>query len=323
MRFWNKAAVLGCILFGCVLLQGNGVRGEVIDRVVANVNGDIILYSDLQEQIKTMEKLARGATIDESKRPELEREVLNQLIRQKLAEQETKRLKIMVSNTEVDQTIENIMKENKLSKPQFEQVLQQSGQTFDKFRQGVKKELERDRLLERVLKSKVIVTNEQVDAYLKSLGESSSLSANRMRLGLIFLPADDKNVKFADMEKKGREALDKLKGGAEFQKMARDYSKGPAAQEGGDIGFIEPDELAPYISSAVKNLKKGEISGLIRGPNGYYIVKVFDIEQQKKDKSDPTLREKARRELYQKEVNRKFEDWVKNLESKSFIQSSL
>lgn len=323
MRLWNNLLMFLLFPLLCVALSVDPARAEVIDRVVANVNGEIILYSELQDQIKVVEKIRPDVTADASNRPQLERDVLTQLVRQKLTEQEVKRLKIVVTNAEVELQIARIMEQSKLTKPQLEYVLKQSGQTFEKYREGVKKDLERDRLLERTLKSKVVVTDAQVDAYLKSQGSGPVVSTETIRLGIILLPADERNIKFADAEKLGREILQKLKGGAEFRNMAIQYSKGPAAQDGGDIGYIAADELAPYISSAIKGLKRDEISGLVRGPNGYYILKVLDLGQQRKDKSDTTVREKARNDLYQKEVNRKFEEWVKNLEAKSFIQTSL
>ncbi len=83
------------------------------------------------------------------------------------------------------------------------------------------------------------------------------------------------------------------------------------------------DEIAPFISKAIRDLKKGEMSDLVQGPGGYYILKVLDIDVKKLDTSDQTFREKARNYLYNQEVNRKFEEWVRDLESKAFIQISL
>ncbi len=105
--------------------------------------------------------------------------------------------------------------------------------------------------------------------------------------------------------------------------MARQYSKGPAAQEGGDIGYMTAEELAPFIAQGIKGLGKGQTSGLVQGPGGIYILKILDVDHDKLSKSDPAMREKVRQHLYQQEVNRKFQEWVHDLESKAFIQISL
>jgi parvulin-like peptidyl-prolyl isomerase len=117
--------------------------------------------------------------------------------------------------------------------------------------------------------------------------------------------------------------LDKLKQGADFQAMAKQYSKGNTAKDGGDIGYMAPEELAPFIAKAIKDLKKGEVSDLVQGPGGYYIIKVLDVDTKKLSSSDPGTREKVRNYLYEQEVNRKFEEWVHGLEAKAFIQITL
>jgi peptidyl-prolyl cis-trans isomerase SurA len=138
---------------------------------------------------------------------------------------------------------------------------------------------------------------------------------------LIILPVGDKKPEEA--EKTGREVLEKLKGGADFQDMAKQYSKGSTAQNGGDVGYLEPDEIAPFIAQGIRGLRKDQVSGLVQTPSAYYIAKIFDIASKKAAKSDPDVREKVRKALYEQEVNRKFEEWVHDLESRAFIQISL
>ncbi|MFZ2445776.1 MAG: peptidylprolyl isomerase [Syntrophobacteraceae bacterium] len=312
-----------CIVLQTLLYAGP-VRCEFIDRTVAVVNGEIILYSDIQAQILLLKKVMPDLKIDDpEQKAKIERDVLTQLIRQRLTEQEVKRLKITVPNAEVDASVENVKKQNQVTQEQFEYVLKQNGQTLEKFREGIKKELERGRLLERVLKAKTVITDQQIEAALRGETGDKAVSKNKVRLGIILLPADEKKGGYQAAEKTGREILDKLKGGADFRKLAREHSKGPAAQEGGDIGFISTDDLAPAVSAAVSGLQKDQVSNLVRAEGGYYILKVFDIDQEKQNKSDPMVREKVRRELFQKEVDRKFDEWVRDLEAKSFIQISL
>jgi len=105
--------------------------------------------------------------------------------------------------------------------------------------------------------------------------------------------------------------------------MAKQYSKGVAAQEGGDIGYMARGELAPFITQAIKDLHKGETSGLVQGPGGYYIIKVLDIDTKTMDESDPNLREKVRKYLYEQEVSHRFDEWARSLEAKAFIQITL
>jgi peptidyl-prolyl cis-trans isomerase SurA len=317
-----RVAVSTVFIFVAGVLSCSVARAETVDRIVANVNGQIILYSELQKQIKMMEKGMPNLDVsDPSKRSQVEHEVLTQMVRQKLADGEVDRLKLTVGSLELDQRIKEILEQGNTTMAQLELNLKAAGQTMEKFREEIKKNMERDLLIERVLKSKVIISDQQVEAYLGK-GEVAS-TAQKVHLGLILLPVGDKYGKPEEAAKTGREILEKLKNGADFQSLAKQYSMGPAAQDGGDLGYMATDELAPFIAQGLKNLRPGQVSDLVQGPNGYYILKLFNLDSKKVEKSDPDLREKVRRTLYEQEMNRRFEEWVHDLESKAFIQISL
>ena len=320
----NKVATLTFCVIAAVALSCATARTETVDRIVANVNGEIILYSELQEQLKLQEKQTPAMDLsDPATRSKAEHDMLTMLIREKLTDAEIGRLKVIVTQPEVDATVSQIAEQNHATMAQFEQKLKANGMTVQKFREQVRKNMERNRLMERVLTSKVLITDQQVEAYLNGESGESAVTSQKVRLGLILLPVNDKTGKPAEVEKAGREILDKLKNGADFRNMAKQYSKGPAADDGGDIGYMAADEIAPYIAQGIKNLKKDEISDLVRGPGGFYILKVIDFENKKLNKSDPATREKIRKILFEQEVNHKFEEWVHDLESKAFIQISL
>jgi peptidyl-prolyl cis-trans isomerase SurA len=307
----------------CLLAGFGPVRADTLDRIVAVVNGDIILYSELQDQVRVLAKISPDLkTDDPSKRAQIEREILQQMIRDRLADEEIRRLKIAVSSRDVDEAIEGIKQENRFTDAQLDYMIQQQGQTRAQFRDGIKKEIQRSRLVDRVLKSKTIITQEQVDAYLNT---DQASFIERRRLAIIFIPypegADARKTE--EIDKLGQDVMARLRGGADFSKVAREHSKGPAAQEGGDLGYIATSELAPPIEAATRGLKPNEMTDLIKTPAGYFILKVLDIQKEKQASVDPNAREKARRQLLQIEMNRKFQDWVQELESRAFIQISL
>ncbi len=312
-----------CFTIVCLAAWLGVVQAETLDRIVAVVNGDIILYSELQEQVRLLTKMSPDLKLDDpARRVQVEREVLQEMVRNHLADQEIRRLKIVVTPREIDEAVNSIKRENRFTDAQFDYMIQQQGQTREQFRQGMKKEMERSRLVDRVLKSKTIITPEQVDAYIKS--EGSGLVEKR-RLAIIFLPypegADTKKTE--EIDKLARDVMNRLKGGADFAKLAREYSKGPAAPEGGDLGFIATEELSPQIETATRGLKPGEVTELIKSPAGYFILKLVDTRREKQDSVDSNAREKAQRQLFQIEVNRKYQAWVRDLESRAFIQISL
>jgi len=189
-------------------------------------------YSDIRNRIQSIEKIAQD-------NPKVgiegvsEREVLQQLIWEKLAAAEIKRLKISVTEGEVDSAIQSIKEENHLTDAQFEQALLRQGQTLKSVRDSIRKQIEQNRLMDRVLKSKIVITDEQVNAYMKTLKAPQASTRQSMRIAVIFLPAGRDGKDIQAVQKQAGEIHSRLKSGADFGRMAREYSKGPGAQDGG------------------------------------------------------------------------------------------
>ncbi len=204
MGTFTKAATLTACIITAGIFVCSTAPAEMVDRIVANVNGEIILYSDLQEQIKVMEKFAPNLDLtDPSKKAQVERDVLTDLIRQKLTEEEVRRLKVTVTDNEVDGALSRIMEQNHATREQFEVSLKANGQTLDKFRDRIKKDMERSRLMERVLKTKVVISDGQVDDFLNGEAGQAAATSQRIRLGLIALPVGDKNGSSQEVQKRG------------------------------------------------------------------------------------------------------------------------
>ena len=128
------------VVFSCAI-----ARAETVDRIVANVNGEIILYSELQNRIKMLEKnMPTLDAKDPAKRAQIEREVLNQMIQQKLADMEAVRLQVSVTKLDIEQKIQQINEQNHMTMEQLELALKANGQTLDQYREQVKKDLERE-----------------------------------------------------------------------------------------------------------------------------------------------------------------------------------
>ena len=318
-----------CMILVLLLSCGTG-RAEVVDRIVANVDGRIILYSDLQRQILVVKK--RMPTLDltdPDQKSKIEHEILEQLVQQKLTDMEAKRLKITVSDAEVDAKIRDLMNMNHLTPEKLKESLKANGDTLPKLREQIRDGLARQELLMRVIKSRVVVSDQEVDAYMKwrqgqeSQETQDSTGVGKVHLALIMLPAAGAGGSAAEVKKTGAKLVKELEGGADFRTLAVRYSKGPTAQDGGDVGYMAPDDMAPFIAKAIEGLKKGQVSNLVQGPDGYYIVKVLDSASGHTGGGGSPSREQVRQMLYQQAMNRQYEQWVKKLESKAYSQMSL
>ena len=309
----------------CMVAIVSHAGASTVDRIVAVVNGDVILWSELQDNVKLAAGDIEGHDIaDPRNRSLLEKQVLRQMVHELLAEQEVKKLNISVPESEVNAAVASIKRENGFTEDQFEYVLQQQGMTLNQFREDIRKKLERARLVDRVFKSKTIITDEQLDAHLRS--DSSALvdSREKYRLGVLFLPfSSDSRTSTAADRRDVEKLAERLAKGEDFAGLVAKYSKGPASREGGDIGYMAIDELAPEIRAAVSGLEAGEFSSVVQGAGGYYILRVLDVRREQVRYSETEAREKIRRELFQREVARKFENWVIDLEHKAYIDIRL
>ena len=303
-----------------VLLFGDtSLKAKIIDGVVAVVNNDIILYSDLQQKLHEFMKENPGA-VDSAHLRELRREILGQMVRNLLVEQEVKRLGIKVSSSDVDRAVESICKQNGLSSEQLEDVLKSRGQSIDAFREEIRREIERSRLIEQALKKKIVITDDQVMAYLR---KHSSSTTERWHLAAIFLPCPNNKAGAEDIAKLASEIKKRIDKGEDFGKLAREYSEGPGAVSGGDIGYVSIEELAPPLRATVQALGPGKCSDPIRTSSGFYIIKVLDKRRMGLSRVNGQLKEQVRRKLFKEELNRRFNDWIKDLVSKSYIQINL
>jgi peptidyl-prolyl cis-trans isomerase SurA len=338
---------VGLLLFGCLTVMASA---ETLERIVAVVNGDIILYGDVLEQISTIQKGKPSLNLqDPEVKAKLEREVLQTLIRQRLSDQEVKRQKIVAAKSEVDKTIEDIRRENGgLTEEQFELLLSRDGMEMKKFREKLRQELERKKLMERMIRSKIVITESQIDARLQSQPVQSDrppimpnpASAPRLsdvqgkrHLAMIFLPVAQgaRGDSIAKAEKQAHNIHSRLKGGEDFAKLAKEYSQGPGAADGGDIGFVSADELAPEIEKGIRGMSEGGISEVVKTSAGFYILKILGASkepapspQQPPPSREPSnVREMVRRQLFMEELGRKYEEWIQDVEKKAFIKITL
>ncbi len=305
-----------------LFLSAAPTMAEALDWIAARVNDEIILHSEVLGRMHDLKESgsSMGAPIPANL---TEQDVLKLLIRERLTDQEIKRLKINVGKVEVDRALDEIKRDNGISDAQLEYLLGQQGKTVAQFRENIQKEIERSRLIERVFKSKIVVTDQEVDSYLQQAGGNLGGKEKR-RLAVIFLPFTEGGGREAAerVEEQAEKIRSGLAAGGDFAKAARDHSKGPGAQDGGDIGFIATEDLAPAIEAATRGLQKGEMTKVLKTPTGCYIFKALDIQRASSggDSKDPAVREKARKQLMQQEMNSRYEGWIKDLESKSFIE---
>jgi peptidyl-prolyl cis-trans isomerase SurA len=311
-------------LFLWILLTISHARAEIVDRIIAVVNDEIISLYDLNQLIKPyMERIKAEGFPPEKERIMLFKvrdDLLNQAIEKKLADQEIKRTGIEVSEKEVDATIERIKETNYYTDEDLRAALAQEGLTLEEYRKRMKEQILRTRLVNYEIKSKIVITNEDIKAYYESNKDQYGTEKKYHLRNIIMKPPPfaDKAEKLEVLQKM-ESVRAKLDSGRSFEALAREYSESSLASEGGDLGLFSFDELSPQIQKAIQGLKAGDFTPVLDTEQGYQIFFIEEIVRTSGitlEQASPEIEEK----LYAEIVNKKYKSWLDDLRKRSHIK---
>lgn len=298
---------------------------ETVDRIVAVVNDDVItlyeLNQSLQPYAERIKTLGYSSNQEHTMLFKVREEVLRKLIDEKIEDQRIKHLNIVMSEQEVDQTIERIKESNYLTDEEFRTGLKAEGLTIDKYRERLKAQLLRSKLVNREIKSKIVITNEDIKTYYDSHSEKYGgetkyhLRNILMRVSPLADAIEKRRVK-EEIEA----VLAKLKNGEPFENLVAAYSESPLASEGGDLGLFTLDKLSPTLREAVKDLKAGELTPVLDTEHGYQIFLVQEVIQIPGKPLEQVTPE-IERILFDKIVDERFQAWLEELREHSLIKT--
>lgn len=258
--------------------QGNmSVGNGSLDRIVAVVEEDVILQSELDEAINAIVRQYASNPGQLPPKDVLARQVLDRLILMRLQVQRANDQGIRVSDQDIDQAAGNVAQQNKMSLDQLRAAVEQDGFSYAAFRQQLSDQIIAQKLHESVVRDQVTVT----DAEVNNLLASPTYKAGEVHLAHIQIstPAGGGANDIAQAQAKAEEAIKAIKGGMDFNAAAIRFSDAPDALDGGDLGWRRLDEVPPAFADAVATLKPGETTPALRGPTGFHILKLVDTRQ--------------------------------------------
>ncbi len=318
MRKWLILFVFIFALFSCSLK----IKAEVCDKIVAIVNGEIITLYELNKRVAeyTGKDPILLKKYDEKKYKQICRKVLEMLIENKLAESKAKELGLKVSESDVDSEIRRIEREQGVTHKEFLKMLKEHGISYQEYRRQIKREIERMQIVEFEVKSRIVIPEERIKEYYEK-HKAQFATEEKVRISAIFLKAKDPNDpdEIKRLMKRAEVIMERLKAGQDFSELAEQFSEGPGAEEGGDLGYFKINELDPELRKIIKNMKVGEVSGPIIRPFGIQIIKLVD---RKKAGVKPLeeVRDYIYRILYNKEVEKRYSSWLNELRKKAYIK---
>lgn len=287
------------------------VRAELVDRVAATVNADLVTYAEVEQRAAPLlEQLARepaGPRRDEA-RLEALRRALDDLIGEKLMDAELKGLNVEVTDPEVELAIEDVQKQNNMTdKAAFEQALATQGFTPQGYRDFMKKQLSKVKLLNIKVKSKVKVSDEDVKAEYGRMAHAETADPEiKARHIIVLCPQNAPPEKVEATHQKALQLMEQARApGADFAALARKHSEGAGAASGGDLGWFRRGTLAASFEAAAFALKKGQVSEPVRTAFGWHVIKLEDTRQAAArpfDEVKDALRDKLYREQVEKQT---------------------
>jgi peptidyl-prolyl cis-trans isomerase SurA len=313
---------LSFLILATSLWLGPLFAAEVCNRLVAVVNNDVITLYELNNRMKEMTGVPPEELMlkSDAMYRDARQKILELLIDEKIAQAKIKELRIQVSDRQVDNYVEKLKRDNQLTQEDLVAGLEKEGLSYEKYRERIKRDIERAQLIEYEVRSKIIIREETIQKYYEEQKGTFGV-AEKVQLAGIFLMR--KNLKseeeMRELYGKAQEIAAKLKAGADFTQMAGNYSEGPGAKEGGDLGQFTVEHLEPGLKSVVEALPEGGISDPLVRPNGIQIIKVTK-KQTGKIRSLEEMKDAIYGTLYQEEVNRRYQNWIKELRESAYTR---
>jgi peptidyl-prolyl cis-trans isomerase SurA len=289
---------------------------------VAIVNNEVITLHELNNKIKEMTGVEQDILRrqDEKKYLDARREILKLLIDEKISSEKIRELGIDVEDGEVDAAIERIKKDNYWTHEDLLAELERKGMDYESYRISIKQQIERMRLINFAVKSKIIIREEKLRDYYEEHKDKFE-SPEKLHLAIILLKQESRSNQdpTGPVYGKAKEILLKLQNGEDFGQLAREFSKGPGAEEGGDVGFYEISELDPELASILDKMSDGDVSEPIVKASAIQIVKLVERHEGSVKPFDE-VKDAIFGILYREEVNKRYSSWIKELREKAYIK---
>lgn len=325
------------VVFGLLFAMAMPVRAaQLVDRVVAVVNGQLITLFDLNSRIEDLTQRSQGITMspNDPQFPELQRQVLDSMISDILIEKEAERMKVTVSETEIDSQIDELKKKNNLTQQQLKDELAKEGLTLMQFRKRIREDNIKKRLLGYMVHRKVLVTDDEVrDYYEKNKG---SLPAQKSVLGATV----SGNIGFIMVPsmKQAEELQSKIAAGSiSFADAAKRYSVGPGRDQGGILPDVQIKDLAPPLRQALAAVPPGQVTKPV-SLDGKAVLLILRSGQETAAKPAPApkpapaatadsgfeaAKDQIRELLYKEKFDKIFQEYIDKLRSKAVVEVKL
>jgi len=297
---------------------------EVVDRIVVVVNDDIILLSDVNLLLFPYEEKVRAMGYPEDQQRkmifQIREDVIKKLIDQKLTDQQVEKQGLTITDQEIDRAIERLKERRGVTDEDLRNGLALEDLTMEDFRNQMKHQLLRTRLVDYEVKSRIVITEKDIKEYYDNHPEIfGGLKEYHLRNIILRVSSYASENEKRAVRKKMEGIYAQLESGADFAEMARRYSESSLASEGGDLGLFKLDDMAPALQEAIENLEANNFTPILDTDQGYQI---FYVEKVITDSARPleSVSKEIEQKLYEERLNSKFSAWLEDLRKRSHIK---
>ena len=299
---------------------------RVVDRVAATINGEVVTLSDLTERAGAewarVERMEPGKERDEARTAALRR-AFDQVVAEKLLQEEAKSLQLEVTDAQVDAAVNDIKTRNRFDDAQLEQALAEQGLTRTEFRSQIRRELETYQVLQYKVRGRVKLSEDDVRNYYQTHPQEFGGEPEvHVRHIFLPLPEDASRADEQTVRGQGEKVLERLAAGEGFAKVAREVSKGPSAADGGDLGWLRRGTVQKALEDVAFKLEPGQVSGLVHAGPGLHVLKV-EGRRAGAGKKYEDVAEEIKARLFEEQVSAYRQQYIEELKRNALVDVKL
>jgi peptidyl-prolyl cis-trans isomerase SurA len=271
----RRLSLFLALLFACGAAAAQ--RPQLVDRIVAVVNKDVITLSELDRAVTAAQRELRRRGSQAPERDTLQRQLLERLILDKAQLQLARETGIRVDEVQLDRAVQRIAEDNKMTLADFRKLLERDGVPFNAFRDDVREQIILARLREREVDDRVQVSDTEVDLFMEEVaGAQGTRDEFNVAHVLVRLPEQATPDRVEAARDKAEKARGEAMASPDFGRVAAAYSDAPDALQGGQIGWRTPDRLPDLFSAALRGMQPGGVSEVLRSSAGFHVLKLID-----------------------------------------------
>ena len=286
-RWWRTAVAIAALALGTGTAHS---AYEELDAVVAVVDDDIVLASELLSRLDAVKRQMAGAKVEPPPEDILVSQLMERLVLESIQLQQATRRGVNIDDETLTRAVRGFAQQNQMDLDTFRAALLQDGMSYREFREEIRREMIISRLQRNMVNRRISISDQEIDAVLNSPFYQQVLS-DEFRVGHILLTIDESASEEAVLaaEQAAQTIVTELRGGADFAQMAISRSSGSRALEGGDLGWRRAAELPSLFAETILAMAPGEIAEPIRSSSGLHVVKLLEQRGAGMEKEEQTL----------------------------------